>query len=439
MRRLTRQAIYPSMGHIGPGSGFFCMEAGLAATAAAIFCITYILIAARELSFLPIGRPAGALLGAVLMVTAGVLTPAESFAAVDSSTIILLFGMMIMSAYLEDAGIFDAMAGFATRCGRTPGVLLAMTCASAAVLSAFLVNDTVCVFMTPFVLSATRRAGLPAGPFLIALATGSNIGSAATLVGNPQNMIIGSLSGYGFSSYLMRSLPATAAALAVNIALLFVYFGKRLAVRKPVDPFTECRPKVPPARRPVEIAVLAGVAAGFFAGFHLGYTALAGVLVLMISRRRNPAGVFAKVDWTLLVFFASLFVVVAGFEKTGLVEKAWAAAAPGLGFQSISGIALFTAFITIGSNLVSNVPMTLLAGPHLAALGDPSLGWVLLGFVTTLAGNLTLVGSVANIIVAERAKETYRLGYLEYLKFGVVSTILSLAVGVPLICLSVPG
>ncbi len=412
------------------------MEVVLTVVAAVIFCVTYILIAARELSFLPIGRPAGALLGAVLMVAAGVLTPEESFAAVDASTIILLFGMMLLSAFLEDAGIFDAMAGFATRSGRSPGVLLATTCASAAVLSAFLVNDTVCVFMTPFVLSATRRSGLPPGPFLIALATGSNIGSAATLVGNPQNMIIGSLSGYGFSAFLLRSLPATAAALAVNIALLFIYFGKRLTAGEPVEPIPECRPGAAVTRRPLVPAVLAGVAAGFFAGFHLGYTALAGALVLMIARRKNPAGIFAKVDWTLLVFFASLFVVVAGFEKTGLVEKAWAAAAPRLGFDGASGIALFTAFVTIGSNLVSNVPMTLLAGPHLAALGDPSLGWVLLGFVTTIAGNLTLVGSVANIIVAERAKDAYHLGYIEYLKFGAVSTILSLAAGVPLICLT---
>jgi len=127
--------------------------------------------------------------------------------------------------------------------------------------------------------------------------------------------------------------------------------------------------------------------------------------------------------------------VVAGLNGTGVVARAWAAAAPSMDFVSAGGLALFTAFVTLGSNLVSNVPMTLLTGPHLASLGDPATGWVLLGFVTTIAGNLTLVGSVANIIVAERAKGAYDLGYVEYLKFGAVSTILSLAAGVPLICM----
>ena len=406
----------------------------LTAAAIAVFALTYVLIAARELSFIPIGRPAGALLGAVLMVALGVMTPEESFRAVDCPTILLLFSMMLLSAYLEDAGIFDVMAGRATAHAGSPRILLAMTSVSAAALSALLVNDTVCVFMTPFVLSAARRSGLDPGPYLIALATGANIGSAATLVGNPQNMIIGSMSGYGFAEYVWRSLPAVAAALAVNILLLMVFFGRRVSVRAVPQPPPDAADAAGRGR-PVEYAVLSAVAVGFLAGLHMGYTALAGVLVIMVSRRRNPAGVFARVDWTLLVFFAALFIVVAGLDGTGVVDRAWEAVAPSMGFVSAGGLALFTAFVTLGSNIVSNVPMTLLTGPHLSTLGDPATGWVLLGFVTTIAGNLTLVGSVANIIVAERAKGSYDLGYLEYLKFGVVSTVLSLLVGVPLICL----
>ncbi|HRY60752.1 MAG TPA: SLC13 family permease [Candidatus Fermentibacter sp.] len=407
---------------------------GLTAAAIAVFALTYVLIAARELSFIPIGRPAGALLGALLMVALGVMTPEQSFRAVDCSTILLLFSMMLLSAYLEDAGVLDVLARRATACAGSPRILLAMTSVSAAALSALLVNDTVCVFMTPFVLSAARRCGLDPGPYLIALATGANIGSAATLVGNPQNMIIGSMSGYGFSEYLWRSLPAVLAALAVNIVLLVLFFGKRVSARiAPPEPADQIRASG--RGRPVEYAVLAAIAAGFFAGLHMGYTALAGVLVIMVSRRRNPADVFERVDWTLLVFFAALFMVVAGLNGTGVVARAWAAAAPSMDFVSAGGLALFTAFVTLGSNLVSNVPMTLLTGPHLASLGDPATGWVLLGFVTTIAGNLTLVGSVANIIVAERAKGAYDLGYVEYLKFGAVSTILSLAAGVPLICM----
>ncbi len=410
----------------------------MTAAALAIFALTYMLIAARELRFVPIGRPAGALLGAALMVIFGVLTPEQSFLAVDGSTILLLFSMMLLSAFLEDAGIFDRLARSTPGAGVSPGMLLVLTSVSSAVLSAFLVNDAVCVFLTPVVISTTRRARLSPGPYLIALATGANIGSAATLVGNPQNMIIGSMSGYGFADFMWRSLPAVAAALAVNILLLFVYFGRRLSGGSPSASSATSAPSavVCGDRRPLELLVLAGMAAGFFAGFHTAYTALAGVLILMISRRRNPAGIFARVDWTLLVFFASLFIVVAGLERTGLVEEAWLSAAPLLGFGEAGGLALFTVFTTLGSNLVSNVPMALLAGPHLESLGDPATGWVLLGFVTTIAGNLTLMGSVANIIVAERARDSYHLGYFEYLKFGAVSTILSLLAGVPLIMMT---
>ncbi len=404
-------------------------------SAVAVFVLTYLLIAARELRFLPLGRPAGALLGAFLMVASGVLTPAESFAAVDCDTILLLFAMMLLAAYLEDAGLFGRISGIALSACRSPAALLTATSLSAAVLSAFLVNDTVCVFMTPIVLMTVRRAGLNPGPFLIALATGANIGSAATLVGNPQNMMIGSMSGYGFAAFAWRCLPAVAAALAVNTALLHVYYGRRLGSVPKADG-AECPGHAGGGRIPLEIAVSLCVVAALFAGLHMGYSALAGVLALMVARRRNPAGVFARVDWTLLVFFASLFMVVAGLERTGLVSRAWDGAAPLFGFHDAGGLAAFSAFLAAGSNIVSNVPMTLLSGPHLGVLGNPDLGWPLLGFVTTVAGNLTLVGSVANIIVAERAGEHYRLGYLEYLRFGAVSTVLCLAAGVPLLVLT---
>jgi Na+/H+ antiporter NhaD/arsenite permease-like protein len=179
---------------------------------------------------------------------------------------------------------------------------------------------------------------------------------------------------------------------------------------------------------PATVAV--GVVAGFFLGLHLGYTTLAGVLVLMVIEHREPREAFARVDWTLLVFFCCLFVVVAGLAKTGLIERAWAWAAPDLNLHSARGVALFTALMTLGSNVVSNVPMVLLTGPHLAGLGNGTFAWVLLAFTTTVAGNLTIVGSVANIIVVEGARDHYTVGFWEYLRFGVASTIVVLAVGV---------
>jgi len=404
----------------------------------AIFCLTYILIATRRLGLLPIGRPAGALLGAVLMVATGALTTRECYQeAIDHDTIVLLFAMMLLTAYLARAGFFEWAASAVLSVCRTPWQLLVLLSLFSGLLSAFLVNDTVCIFLTPVVVVMCSRANLPLGPYLIALATSANIGSACTLVGNPQNMIIGSMSAYGFARFLLRVGPATLAGLGINIALLGLYYRRKLPRELGARP-------APPEhlnRRRLALAglVTLGIIAGFFAGLPmgLGWTALAGVLVLVVLDREEPVEIFTRVDWRLLVLFCCLFIVVKGFAKTGIVDDAWRAAAPHMGLHAASGLAWFSGLLTVGSNLVSNVPMVLLTGPYLKDLGSPDLGWAIVGFVTTIAGNLTILGSVANIIVAEGAKGSYTLGFFEYLRFGLVSTVLVLLAGVPLVCLAV--
>jgi Na+/H+ antiporter NhaD/arsenite permease-like protein len=411
------------------------MSTPLTIAVVVVFTLTYVLIAARRVKLLPIGRPAGALVGAVLMVAIGALTPAESYRAIDGDTIVLLFGIMLLTVYLEQAGLFVRLASRTLAVCRRPMTLLIVVSLLSAGLSAFLVNDTVCLFLTPVVVALCVRSGLPFGPFLIAVATSSNLGSAATIVGNPQNMIIGSLSRIPFTEFLLRAAPATLAALAANLGLLWLYYRRQLgATLAPAAPEPPHAVQGPPLW--LVAAVLGGVVAGFFAGLHLGFTVLSGVTVLVLVDRRDLREVFGRVDWALLVFFCSLFIVVHALTRTGLVEAAWRGAAPHLGLTDASGIAWFTVVITAGSNLVSNVPMTLLAGPHLSTLGSETFGWVLLAYVATVAGNLTLVGSVANIIVAERARDHYALGYLEYLRFGVVSTVVSLLVGVPILWLT---
>jgi Na+/H+ antiporter NhaD/arsenite permease-like protein len=401
----------------------------------AIFCLTYVLIATRRLGILPIGRPAGALLGAVLMVATGALTPRESYDSVDHDTIVLLFGMMLLTAYLARAGFFEWAARTVLSICRTPVQILILLAIFSAVLSAFLVNDTVCIFLTPVVVATCIQAKLPLGPYLMALATSANIGSALTLVGNPQNMIIGSFSGYNFTAFLMRAGPAVAAGLAINILLLWLYYRRKLPAT--IEPMPPRESVINRGRLRLVIIVTLGIVAGFFAhfSFGLGWTALAGVLVLVIIDRKEPTEIFARVDWRLLVLFCCLFIVTKAFAKTGLVDDAWTVAAPHMSFESPVGLAWFTGLMTAGSNLVSNVPMVLLTGPYLEKLGSTELGWVLVGYVTTVAGNLTILGSVANIIVAEGAKDHYTLGFIEYLRFGLVSTLLVLLAGVPLVWL----
>jgi len=304
-------------------------------------------------------------------------------------------------------------------------------------LSAFLVNDTVCVFLTPVVVTACRRGKLPPGPYLIGLATSANIGSAATLVGNPQNMIIGSLSGFPFGQFVLFAAPAAGIGLLLNMLLLYVFYYRRLPsqIHHPASP----NAAVDPRNLFTALAVTVGVILGFFAGFHLGYTALTGVAFLILADRKDPRDVFSRVDWSLLLFFCCLFIVVHGLAKTGIIEQSWKQSAPYLTYTNTQGLFLFSALMTLGSNLVSNVPMVLLTGPHLTELGSTQMGWVLLAYTTTVAGNFTLIGSVANIIVAERARDHYTLGFREYLRFGLPSTILVLIAGVTMICYVMQG
>ena len=192
------------------------------------------------------------------------------------------------------------------------------------------------------------------------------------------------------------------------------------------------RPTPGPGAAGVVVVGLA-LLAGFLAGFDLGATTLAGVVALFLFERREPREAIGQVDGSLLLFFAGLFVAVEGFSRSGLPDRAWATVAPLLSLDTVPGLAALTATLAVGSNVVSNVPLVLLVGHGLAGLGHPDRAWMVLGFVTTVAGNLTLVGSVANIIVAEQARGEYELGFFEYLRVGFPSTILVLAAGVPVL------
>ena len=397
-----------------------------AGAAAAIFAGTYVLVSARRLHFVPLGRPVAALAGAVLMVLVAGMPREEAYRAVDHDTLALLLGMMGIVAYLAEAGFFGMAEGFLVRRFPTPAALLAGTAVLSGVLSALLVNDAVCLFLTPVVVLLCRRLGLPYAPFLMAVATSANIGSVATLVGNPQCMILGNLGSLEFRSYAARMAPVAAVALAANTGLLLLYFRKSLGPPRHLDapPPAVDRPGL---KRGIATVVL--VFAGFLAGLPLGWCGLAGFTLLALLSRADPSPILKKIDWSVLLFFAGLFVVVRGFAMTGLPDEAWnRVPEPGLG--TLGGRAILAAVLAVGSNIVSNVPIVMVAAPKIAALGAGDAGWHLAAMATTFAGNLTLLGSVANIIVAEGAREHHELGFLEYLKFGVLSTIVSLSIGV---------
>ncbi len=397
----------------------------------AIFALSYALIASRRLALLPIGRPAGALLGAVSMLAFGVLTPEEGYAAIESNTLVLLFAMMALSAYLERAGLFEMLSECALRYAHRPLSLLFGLVFISGVLSAFLLNDTVCLFLAPVVIHVCKTRKLPMAPYLIGLATSSNIGSAATLVGNPQNIIIANLSHYDFVHFMAVCGPAALCGLVANAVLLAIYYRSALAH---VDATPMRASPLKPLRERVPVLVGVCIVLGYLCGLNLTVTTLAGTSLLVLLDRREPDELFARIDWPLIVFFASLFVVVEGFARTNLPSQAWAALADQMRLDTSRGVGTFSAFTLIGSNLFSNVPLVLFTAPSLPMLGSTERGFALLAFVSTMAGNLTLLGSVANLIVAEQAKNDHPLGFFEYLRFGLVSTLVVLAIGIPLVC-----
>jgi Na+/H+ antiporter NhaD/arsenite permease-like protein len=396
--------------------------------AVGIFALTYLLISGRRLKILPLHRPAAALLGTVLMVAAGVLTPERAYRAVDYDTLVLLLGMMLVSAYLGLAGFFEWAADWILRVADTPRKLLLYVMLTSGGLSALLVNDTICLMLTPLVVAVMVRGQLPLPPYLLALAMSANLGSVATLVGNPQNMIIGHMSGIPFWRFSAALLPVAVTGLAIEYGVLSL--GFRTVLKAPVIQ----RPQGPPPpldRRLLwlSLLVLALVFSGFLLGLNLAWTALAGGALIMVLARRDTHEVLKLVDWHLLVFFAALFVVVEGLNSTGLPDQVFQRLHGLFGHATTAQAWNLAWFSALGSNVFSNVPYVLVAGKWMANFARPDLMWKVMALSTTFAGNLTILGSVANIIVVESARRHVEVGFWDYARFGIPVTALTTAAG----------
>jgi Na+/H+ antiporter NhaD/arsenite permease-like protein len=397
-----------------------------------IFTVTYALISGRRLKVLPLNRPAAALLGAAAMVGTGVMTPQEAYRAVDYDTLVLLLGMMLIAAYLFLGGFFEWAAHQILARARTPQRLLLSLVVVSGGLSALLVNDTVCLMLTPLVVAVMVRGRLPLFPFLMALATSANIGSVATLVGNPQNMIIGLKSGMAFGKFSAAMLPVAVVGLAVNYAILRVGFRRELAAAR-IEAAPGPAPALDRALVVKTAAVFVLVVAGFFAGWNLAWTALAGASAIMVIARRDTHEVLKLVDWHLLVFFAALFIVVAGINGTGLPAALHGHLQPLLGGTASAQAWNLAWLSALGSNVFSNVPFVLVAADWTGGMARPELMWKVLALSTTFAGNLTILGSVANVIVVESARGHVEIGFRDYARLGIPITLATLAVGVAML------
>lgn len=391
-----------------------------------VFICTYAVVALGRLPGLRLDRAGAALIGASLMVGFGVLSLEDAYRAIDLNTIVLLVGMMILVANLKLAGFFSLAAGWIARHARHPLSLLAGVVLVSGALSAFLVNDTVCLMLTPLVAELALSLRRNAVPYMLSLAMASNIGSTATITGNPQNILIGSFSGIPYAQFAGALAPVAAIGLAVLLVLVVAMFPREFLVRGRFDiPVAPARIH----RALLTKALIAAVAmiAAFFAGVPPAEVAIIGGALLLLTRRLKPERVYREIDWALLLLFAGLFVVVRGTEQALLTPEVLRAAQR-LALDEPAVLSLTAAVL---SNVVSNVPTVLVLKPFVAALAHPGRAWLVLAMASTLAGNLTIVGSIANLIVVERARRhRVAIDFWTYLKLGVPVTVITIAIGV---------
>ncbi|CAI9092264.1 OLC1v1027458C1 [Oldenlandia corymbosa var. corymbosa] len=517
------------------------------------FAIFWVLAVFPAVPFLPIGRTAGSLLGATLMVMFRVITPDQAYAAIDLPILGLLFGTMVVSTYLERADMFKYLGKLLSWKSKGPKDLLCRICIISAISSALFTNDTSCVVLTEFVLKIARQHNLPPHPFLLALASSANIGSSATPIGNPQNLVIAVQSKISFGAFLFGLLPAMLVGVSVNAILLLCMYWRLLSTRKDEEapavevvaedevishrfspatmshlsslnsqewnatleslsssgspninghtnqvetlrnrgvvnaseihkassqgsesagnttPWKEVANKISTESKEDRVVsngdlhitseekatwkrllwktcvylVTIGMLISLLVGLNMSWTAVTAALALVVLDFKDARPCLEKVSYSLLIFFCGMFITVDGFNKTGIPSAMWDFMEPYSQINRISGMAVLALVILFLSNLASNVPTVLLLGARVAASAaaiSPSSekkAWLLLAWVSTVAGNLSLLGSAANLIVCEQARRSqhfgYNLSFWSHLKFGFPSTLVVTAIGLMLI------
>jgi len=400
-----------------------------------IFLITYLFIAIESGRGSHLDRTAAAFCGGIAMVLAGVLSLDDAYKIIDWNTLLFLLGMMILVAHFQISGFFDWVAIHVALVARTRFQLLVLLVFTSGILSAFFVNDTICLVLTPIVLVVADRLQLPPVPYLIGVASSSNVGSVMSVTGNPQNALVGISAHFSFLGFLGHLAPVALFGLAIDAAVLAVLFRRDILHQ----PF---------GKRPADVAVevdrilltkcflaAALVIVLWIAGYSFPLVAVSvGAFILVIGRVKAQ-NVYQRLDWELLLFFASLFVVIHGFQASGAVDFLIArfhhAFEGGFGKQlfAVSGLMLILA------NLVSNVPAVLLFRPLVPSFPNSHFIWLVVASSSTLAGNATPLSSVANLIVLQQAGKRVQISFWQFARVGLIITILTTLAGMGILAL----
>jgi Na+/H+ antiporter NhaD/arsenite permease-like protein len=398
-----------------------------------IFVIAYLLIAIESTRGSHLDRTAAAFCGAVAMVLFGVISLDQAYRAIDWNTLIFLLGIMILVAHFQLSGFFDWMAFHVARIARTRFQLLVVLVFTSGILAAFFVNDTICLIFTPIVLAVTDRLDAPPVPYLIALATSANIGSAMSVTGNPQNAVIGISAHLSFLGFLAHLAPVSLAGLCVNVGLLALFYRRDLLHR----PFVQQLPSIEVQlnRRLLTKCLLAASLVIVFWAFGFSFPLVAisvGAFILIIGRV-NAAKIYQRLDWELLLFFAALFVLIRGFEASGAISYLIARFHSGLEGRVTSQLFAVSGVMLVLSNLVSNVPAVLLFSPLVPSFPNSRIIWLALASTSTLAGNATPISSVANLIVLQQAAKRTQISFWEFIRVGIVITLVTTVIAMAIL------
>jgi Na+/H+ antiporter NhaD/arsenite permease-like protein len=397
----------------------------LTASVVAICAAVYLGMILGDLPFLQLDRTGIALLGAIGLVGIGALSPEQAAQSVHLPTLLLLFSFMVVAAQMRLGGFYDWVTLRLAALPLSPVALLGAVIGVVALLSAVFSNDVVCLAVAPALVDACARRRLDPVPFLLALACSANVGSAATLIGNPQNMLIGQVLNVSFGGYLLEASVPVLGGLAAIWALISAQArGRWQLVSAPAAPRSDGAVELDRWQTAKGLAVAGALVAVFlFTHWPREVAALVGAGLLLMSRKLHSREMLGQVDWELLILFIGLFVVNRGFADTGLAQQAvgWLA---GAGVPLASPGPLFgTTFLL--SNVLSNVPAVMLLLP----IAGPASDGPLLALASTLSGNLLIVGSIANIIVVDAARRRgIPIDWRRHARTGVPVTLATLAI-----------
>ncbi len=402
----------------------------MASAALIIFITTYIGIIFTRLPGINVDRPSAAFFGAVAMILFGVVSMEDAVRAIDFNTIFLLLGMMIIISVLELDGFFTLIARTTIAFSSNTSQLLTLVVFTTGIASAFLVNDAVVLLFTPVILRISRSGNLNPVPYLFAEIMASNIGSAMTITGNPQNILIGINSGIPYGWFLLHLLPVSLLGMVALVFIIRRFFRTEFKTGRNIT-FNGDGFEYHYASMRVSVPIFLLVILLFFLSplldIPIPVIALLGASLVLLFGRIRPSKVIKQVDWVLLVFFAGLFIVVDGVERTGFLQPIidHAPLSP-----DIAGLGILHGLGLVLSQIVSNVPYTIVMLPIMKAAGSELL-WLALASSATLAGNATIIGAMANLIVIESARdEGITVGFWPFLKVGIVVTLASFIISI---------